>query len=73
MAIKKIAIYFCDICGKEYNPRDTMVNEYSGDVVSSIRIDGYYKPEDQANIKCICKQCSSAILDAVYQRKTGTL
>ena len=72
MPIKKISIFICDICNKEYNPEDTRVSEYSGDVVSSMRIDGYYKPEDQANINYICKHCSSAIIDVVCQCKKGT-
>lgn len=73
MPIKKILVYICDICNKEYNPEDTKVSEYSGDIVSSMRIDGYYKPEEQANVNYICKHCSSAIVNVIYQRKKGIL
>lgn len=73
MPTKTLVIFICDICNKEYNPTDTRVSEYSGDVVSSVRIEGYYKPEDQANMKYICKRCSSAILGVLHQCKAGTI
>lgn len=70
MPIKQIQVYECDICYKEYNPKDTQVHEYSGEFVTGIRIDGWYKPEKQAVNKYICKSCSSRLLSVIREIKS---
>ena len=63
MAIKTVSVYECDICSSEYKP--AAVSERTPDIVSTIRIDGWYKPESQAVIKCICNTCSFEILKTI--------
>jgi len=59
------------ICGNEYDPGEVIPGEYTGDVISHIRMDGWYKPEAQANIKHICKQCSNKIVDTIVKLRNN--
>lgn len=69
MPVYTVNKYICDLCSKEYNPETTEVSEYSGERLTAMRIDGYYKPVSQAIIKCICLDCQSKILKVVNQIK----
>jgi len=73
MPVKNIWVYTCDICSSVYDPNSLDVSESSGDVCSSMRIDGLYKPEEHAKISCICKNCSNKIVEVVQQLKKAKL
>ena len=65
MAIKKITIYECDLCGSEYDPQSVQPTEFGSEIVSYMRIDGYYKPEEQCKVADICKDCSDKIISLI--------
>lgn len=70
MPVKKITIYECDLCGSEYDPQSVQPTEYTEDVVSQMRIIGYYKPQEQCKIDCICKACSNKIISLIDKLKS---
>ena len=73
MAAITIKKYECDLCGEEYNPDTVAVSEYSPERLTAMRIDGWYKPEKQAIIRCICGECQAKILKVVREIKKSVV
>ena len=66
----RLTVHSCDICGNVFEHKD--VGEYTTEKVSFMRVDGYYKPEAQAEIKDICWNCSNEILKVFTKLKNET-